>query len=63
MDALLDRLRVVRAFDISRVMSVLVAYIDGATGEVRETALSLLFVVVSDQVNLATKTPFTPSSD
>lgn len=31
MDALLDRLRVVRAFDISRVMSALVAYIDGVT--------------------------------
>lgn len=29
MDALLDRLRVVRAFDVSRVMSALVAYIDG----------------------------------
>eukprot|EP00903_Cladosiphon_okamuranus_P012947 g12088.t1 len=31
MDALLDKLRVVRAFDISTVMSALVAYIDGTT--------------------------------
>lgn len=35
MDALLDRLRVVRAFDISKVMSTLVAYIDGVTEGVR----------------------------
>lgn len=35
MDALLDRLRVVRAFDISRVMSALVAYIDGVSEGVR----------------------------
>lgn len=29
MDALLDRLRIVRAFDISTVISTLVAYVDG----------------------------------
>lgn len=34
MDALLDKLRVVRAFDISKVMSALVSYIDGVTGGV-----------------------------
>lgn len=37
MDALLDRLRVVRTFDISRVMSALVAYIDGVTEGVGAT--------------------------
>lgn len=35
MDALLDRLRVIRAFDITTVMSALVSYMDGVTEGVR----------------------------
>eukprot|EP00752_Nemacystus_decipiens_P005384 g4881.t1 len=50
MDALLDRLRVVRAFDISRVMSALVAYIDGVTEGGRDGVYSECRLVILDSV-------------
>ncbi|CAN0244604.1 unnamed protein product, partial [Hapterophycus canaliculatus] len=50
MDALLDRLRVVRAFDISRVTSALVAYIDGVTEGRRDGVYSECRLVILDSV-------------
>ncbi|CAM9669472.1 unnamed protein product [Ectocarpus sp. 12 AP-2014] len=50
MDALLDRLRVVRAFDVSRVMSALVAYIDGVMEGGRNGVYSDCRLVILDSV-------------
>ncbi|CAM9801570.1 unnamed protein product [Scytosiphon promiscuus] len=50
MDALLDRLRVVRAFDISRVMSALVAYIDGVAEGRRDGVYSECRLIILDSV-------------
>ncbi|CAM9630520.1 unnamed protein product [Ectocarpus fasciculatus] len=50
MDALLDRLRVVRAFDVSRVMSALVAYIDGVMEGGRDGVYSDCRLVILDSV-------------
>ena len=48
MDALLDKLRVVRAFDISKVMSALVSYIDGVTGGVSKEGCELGDITLGD---------------
>ncbi|CAM9924956.1 unnamed protein product [Ectocarpus sp. 4 AP-2014] len=50
MDALLDRLRVVRAFDVSRVISALVAYIDGVMEGGRNGVYSDCRLVILDSV-------------
>ncbi|CAN0413954.1 unnamed protein product [Ectocarpus sp. 12 AP-2014] len=50
MDALLDRLRVVRAFDVSQVMSALVAYIDGVMEGGRNGVYSDCRLVILDSV-------------